>query len=50
MVMPENPEIQMVYKGDPIELKVALDYKKFIGEDDDEQPCFAIIPCASKRK
>lgn len=48
--MPDKPEIEMVYKGSPIELKVELDYKKFIGEDDDEQPCFAIIPCASKRK
>lgn len=48
--MPENPEIEMVYKGSPIEVKVELDYKKIIGDENGEDyPCFAIIPCKNKR-
>ena len=47
--MPENPEIEMVYKGSPIEVKVELDYKKLIGDDENgDYPCFAIIPCKNK--
>ena len=47
--MPENPEIEMVYKGSPIEVKIELDYKKIIGDDENgDYPCFAIIPCKNK--
>ena len=49
--MPENPEIEMVYKGSPIEVKVELDYKKILGDENGEDyPCFAIIPCKNKRQ
>ena len=48
--MPENPEIEMVYKGSPIEVKVELDYKKLLGDQADEDlPCFAIIPCPPRK-
>ena len=48
--MPENPEIEMVYKGSPIEVKIELDYKKILGDENGEDyPCFAIIPCKNKR-
>ena len=48
--MPENPEIEMVYKGSPIEVKVELDYKKLLGDQNAEDfPCFAIIPCPPRK-
>ena len=48
--MPENPEVEMVYKGSPIEVKVELDYKKLIGDQNAEDlPCFAIIPCPPRK-
>ena len=48
--MPDNPEIEMVYKGSPIEVKVELDYKKLIGDENAEDlPCFAIIPCPPRK-
>ena len=48
--MPENPEIEMVYKGSPIEVKIELDYKKILGDENGEDyPCFAIIPCKNKK-
>ena len=49
--MPEKPEIEMVYKGSPIEVKVEIDYKKILGDfENEDYPCFAIIPCPSKPK
>ena len=50
LTMPEKPEIEMVYKGSPIEVKVELDYKKLFGDKHDEDlPCFAIIPCPPRK-
>lgn len=42
--MPENPEIEMVYKGAPLELKITLDTSKLTGEGETAQ-CVAIVPC-----
>jgi hypothetical protein len=48
--MPDNPEIEMVYKGSPIEVKVEIDYKKLTGDENVEDlPCFAIIPCPPRK-
>ena len=44
LVMPEKPEIEMVYRGDPINVKIQLDMNKLLGENDDAQ-CVAIVPC-----
>jgi hypothetical protein len=47
--MPEDPEIEMVYRGSPIDVKVELDIKKLTGGDDENGPaCVAIIPCPQK--
>lgn len=44
LVMPENPEIPLVYKGAPIEMKITLDTAKLTGEKDMSQ-CFSLVPC-----
>ncbi len=44
LVMPEKPEVEMVYRGDPINVKVQLDMNKLLGESEDAQ-CVAIVPC-----
>ena len=44
LVMPEKPEVEMVYRGDPINVKVHLDMNKLLGESEDAQ-CVAIVPC-----
>ena len=44
LVMPEKPEIELVYKGAPIDVKINLDVTKLTGENG-EQPCFALVPC-----
>ena len=43
---PENLEVPLVYKGGPIPIK--FDAKDLLGDDTDT-PCFAIIPCGSKK-
>ncbi len=48
LVMPEKPEVEMVYKGAPIDVKVKLDITKLIGEDE-EMNCVAIVPCKPKQ-
>ena len=42
--MPEKPEIEMVYKGAPIDVKIQLDISKITG-DDQKLNCVAIVPC-----
>ena len=42
--MPEKPEIEMVYKGAPIDVKIQLDISKIAG-DDQKLNCVAIVPC-----
>jgi hypothetical protein len=44
LVMPEKPEIELVYKGAPIDVKINLDMTKITGEDGKAQ-CVAIVPC-----
>ena len=39
-----HPEIELVYKGAPIDVKINLDVTKLTGENG-EQPCFALVPC-----
>jgi hypothetical protein len=42
--MPDNAEIEMVYKGSPIEVKV--DLQPVVGDPGEgEQPCFMLTPC-----
>ena len=44
LLMPEKPEIEMVYKGAPIDVKIQLDISKISG-DDQKLNCVAIVPC-----
>lgn len=44
LLMPEKPEIEMVYKGSPIDVKIQLDISKITG-DDQKLNCVAIVPC-----
>jgi len=49
LVMPEKPEVELVYKGAPIDVKIQLDVSKLTGEDGEEGPaCVAIVPCPKK--
>ncbi len=42
----EVPEIPLVYKGSPIELKITMDVQKLTGGDDPNgPPCVMIVPC-----
>ena len=45
LVMPEKPEIELVYKGSPIDVKIQLDISKLNGENNSKQQCVAIVPC-----
>ena len=44
--MPENPEIEMVYKGSPVEVKLQLDFTTT--KDEEGRQCVAIVPCNPK--
>ena len=44
LIMPEKPEIEMVYKGAPIDVKIQLDISKLTG-DGDKVNCVSIVPC-----
>jgi hypothetical protein len=44
LVMPDKPEIEMVYKGAPIDVKINLDISKLTG-DKENLNCVAIVPC-----
>ena len=47
LVMPDNPEIELVYKGAPIDVKINLDISRLTG-DPDSGNCVAIVPCGTK--
>ena len=47
LVMPEKPEIELVYKGAPIDVKINLDISRLTGDNDNAQ-CVAIVPCTPK--
>jgi hypothetical protein len=44
LVLPDKPEIELVYRGAPIDVKINLDMTKITGEDGKAQ-CVAIVPC-----
>lgn len=44
LVMPEKPEVELVYKGAPIDVKIQLDVSRLTGDDQHAQ-CVAIVPC-----
>jgi len=44
LVLPEKPEIELVYKGSPIDVKINLDIGRITGDDGNAQ-CVAIVPC-----
>ena len=44
LVMPDKPEIEMVYRGAPIDVKIQLDVSKLNGDSQKGQ-CVAIVPC-----
>ncbi len=48
LVLPENPEVELVYKGAPIDVKINLDISRLTGEDGNSQ-CVAIVPCNPKQ-
>ena len=45
LVMPDKPEVELVYKGAPIDVKIQLDVNRLVGEGEKSQ-CVAIVPCA----
>lgn len=47
LVLPEKPEIELVYKGSPIDVKINLDVNRLTGDNDGAQ-CVAIVPCPNK--
>ena len=47
LVMPDKPEVELVYKGAPIDVKINLDISRLTGEDGNAQ-CVAIVPCTPK--
>jgi len=47
LVLPEKPEIELVYKGAPIDVKINLDVGRLTGENDKSQ-CVAIVPCGNQ--
>lgn len=47
LVLPEKPEIELVYRGAPIDVKVNLDIGRLTGDSENAQ-CVAIVPCVNK--
>ena len=47
LVLPDKPEIELVYKGAPIDVKINLDISRLTGEDGNAQ-CVAIVPCTPR--
>ena len=47
LVMPEKPEVEMVYRGSPIEMKIEMDPSSLMSEDEDgnKRQCFMFVPC-----
>ena len=46
LVLPDKPEIELVYRGAPIDVKINLDISKLTGENSNAQ-CVAIVPCTN---
>lgn len=46
LVMPEKPEVEMVYKGSPVEVVLKMDDKLL--SEGEGHPCFALVPCNPK--
>jgi hypothetical protein len=46
LVMPDKPEVELVYKGAPIDVKIQLDVNRLTGEGEKLQ-CVAIVPCTN---
>jgi len=47
LVLPEKPEVELVYRGAPIDLKINLDIGRLTGDSENAQ-CVAIVPCTNK--
>ena len=49
LVMPERPEVEMVYRGSPIEMKIQMDPSSLMSEDEDgvKRQCFFLAPCSA---
>ena len=47
LVLPDKPEVELVYKGAPIDVKINLDISRLTGDDGSAQ-CVAIVPCTPK--
>ena len=47
LVLPDEPEIELVYKGAPIDVKINLDISRLTG-DENNQNCVSIVPCNPK--
>tara|TARA_Y100000034_G_scaffold38278_2_gene47041 strand:- start:18603 stop:20441 length:1839 start_codon:yes stop_codon:yes gene_type:complete len=45
LVMPERPEVEMVYRGSPIEMKVEMEPLMSTDEDGKKRQCFMFVPC-----
>lgn len=46
LVLPDKPEVELVYKGSPIDVKINLDISRLTGENGNSQ-CVAIVPCGN---
>jgi hypothetical protein len=46
LIMPDKPEVELVYKGAPIDVKIQLDVNRLTGEGEKLQ-CVAIVPCSN---
>lgn len=47
LVLPEKPEVELVYRGAPIDVKINLDIGRLTGDAENAQ-CVAIVPCVNK--
>ena len=47
LVLPEKPEVELVYRGAPIDVKINLDISRLTGDNENAQ-CVAIVPCVPK--
>ena len=46
LTMPENPEVEMVWRGSPVEVKITMD--EVLDKDADGRNCVMIVPCPVK--
>jgi len=49
LVMPEKPEVELVYRGSPIEMKIEMDPSSLMSVDEDgnKRQCVMIVPCGN---